>query len=397
MKIPLIDLSKQIEDLKGELVPAVNEVLLGGRYILGEKVSSFEANMRKYLGVDHVIGTGNGTDALILVLRAMGIGEGDEVITTPFTFFATAESISYVGATPVFVDVEKDSFNMDPTLIEAKITDKTKAIMPVHIFGLSCDMNAINAIAQKHNLKVIEDACQAIGSKVGNDMIGTLSDAACFSFFPTKNLGGAGDGGAITTNDADLATIIKALRAHGSGETGREAYELLTGEKVTLEVQETTEDSSIYDPRKYYNYLIAQNSRLDEIQAAILDVKLPHLDAWNAKRRSIAKRYTEKLSSTDLVLPQMFGEDHVYHLYIIQSEKREALVRHLSSHGIATGVYYPIPLHLQKAYKDLPYEKGSLDVSEYLSKRTLALPLFVDMTDEQQDYIIEKVLEFENQ
>lgn len=396
MKIPLIDLSKQISDLQDDLVPAVNDVLLRGHYILGKEVTKFESALMEYLNVDHVIGVGNGTDALILVLKAMGIGEGDEVITTPYTFFATAESISYVGATPVFVDVEKDSFNMNASLIEAKITDKTKAIMPVHIFGLSCDMTAISKIAKKHGLLVIEDACQAIGAKHNGEMIGSLSDATCFSFFPTKNLGCAGDGGAITTNNKDLATIIRALRAHGSGELGREAYELMTGESVVLEVTETTEDKSIYDPRKYYNYLIAQNSRLDEIQAAVLNVKLPHLDGWNQRRRELAARYTDKLSGTSLILPQDFSEEHVYHLYIVETDHRTELVSYLSKYGISTGVYYPVPLHQQKAYASLPYVKGELDISEHLSKRTMALPLFVDMTEEQQDYVIAKVLEFEN-
>lgn len=396
MKIPLIDLSKQIDDLKTELLKETSDVILGGQYILGKNVSKFEASMREYTGAKHVIGVGNGTDALIIALKALGIGPGDEVITTPFTFFATPESISYVGAKPVFVDVIEDTFNMDPSKIEELITENTKAIMPVHIFGLTCDMEEINRIAKKHNLKVIEDAAQAIGCELGDQKVGTLGDVACFSFFPTKNLGAAGDGGAITTSDDNLAVIIKALRAHGSGEVGREAYELLNDEKVELVVNETTEDSSIYDPRKYYNYLIAQNSRLDELQAAILNVKLPHLDDWNARRRFLAQRYTEKLSGTNLILPTDFSVKHVYHLYIVRSKNRVQLIEHLSKYGISTGVYYPVPMHRQKAYSKSGYEDISLPISEMLAEETFALPLFVGMTLEQQDYVIEKVLEFES-
>lgn len=394
MKIPLINLKKQYETIKSEVDKNVSEVLSSAQYIMGNNVKEFEKEFSEYLGAKHSISVGNGTDALVIALKALGIGEGDEVITTPFTFFASAESISFVGATPVFVDVELDTFNIDPEKIEEKITDKTKAIMPVHIFGQPCNMDPINEIAEKYNLKVIEDACQAIGSEYKGKMAGVLSDIACFSFFPTKNLGCAGDGGMIVTNDDDLATICRALRAHGSGADGNRAYNLMNNidEDAT---EEEGADNTVYNPLKYYNYLIGQNSRLDEIQASILRVKLKELDKWNNARRENAKFYNKRLQDTNLVTP-IEDDDmkHVYHLYILQSEKRTELVNYLKEKGIATGVYYPIPLHLQKAYKDLGYKEGDLPNAEYLSHRTFAIPMFAELTDEEKDYIMENIRGF---
>jgi len=395
MQIPLINLKKQYETIKIECDKTVLDTLSSAQYIMGENVKAFEKEFSEYLGVKHSISVANGTDALVIALKALGIGEGDEVITTPFTFFATAEAISAVGATPVFCDVRLDTFNIDPGKIEEKITNKTKAIMPVHIFGQPCDMDEINQIAKKHNLYVIEDACQAIGSQYkGNNMIGTLGDIACFSFFPTKNLGCAGDGGMIVTNDDDLATICKALRIHGSGENGKRAYNLLNN--IDEEVEEdTTQDNTIYNPLKYYNYLIGHNSRLDEIQAAILRVKLPYLDGWNDKRRQNARYYNEELKDTKLVTPY---EDekvkHVYHMYILQSEKREEMVSYLKEKGIATGIYYPVPLHLQKAYTNLGYKEGDMPNAEYLSKRTFAIPMFAELTQEEMKYIVQAIKGF---
>lgn len=394
MKIPLINLKKQYETIKSEVDKNVSEVLSSAQYIMGNNVKEFEKEFSEYLGAKHSISVGNGTDALVIALKALGIGEGDEVITTPFTFFASAESISFVGATPVFVDVELDTFNIDPEKIEEKITDKTKAIMPVHIFGQPCNMDPINEIAEKYNLKVIEDACQAIGSEYKGKMAGVLSDIACFSFFPTKNLGCAGDGGMIVTNDDDLATICRALRAHGSGADGNRAYNLMNNidEDAT---EEEGADNTVYNPLKYYNYLIGQNSRLDEIQASILRVKLKELDKWNNARRENAKFYNKRLQDTNLVTP-IEDDDmkHVYHLYILQSEKRTELVNYLKEKGIATGVYYPIPLHLQKAYKDLGYKEGDLPNAEYLSHRTFAIPMFAELTDEEKDYIVKNIKKF---
>lgn len=388
MNIPLIDLQAQYKSLEEELNKAALEVLSSAKYIMGENVIEFEKEFASYIGVKHAISVGNGTDALVLALKAMGIKSGDEVITTPFTFFATAEAISAVGAVPVFVDVEKETFNIDVTKIEEKITNKTKAIIPVHIFGQAADMDEINKIAKKHNLLVLEDACQAIGGKYKGKNIGALADAACFSFFPTKNLGCAGDGGMIVTDNDDIAIIARALRTHGSGENGQKAYNLLNN--ITEEVK-TAEgvDDTVYNPLKYYNYLIGYNTRLDAIQAALLRIKLKEIDKWNAKRREIVKIYNDALQNSDYVTPFCREDvEHVYHMYILQSEKREEIIAKLKKAGVATGVYYPIPLHLQKVYKDLGYKEGDMPVAEYLSHRTFAIPVYPELTKEQVDYIL---------
>ncbi|MDU2460582.1 MAG: DegT/DnrJ/EryC1/StrS family aminotransferase [Clostridium sp.] len=391
MNIPLIDLKAQYESLAENLDKAALGVLSSANYIMGKTVTDFEKEFADFVGVKHAISVGNGTDALVLALKSMGIGEGDEVITTPFTFFATAEAISAVGATPVFVDVNKETFNIDVTKIEEKITSKTKAIMPVHIFGQSADMDEINEIAKKHNLYVIEDACQAVGGKYKGRKIGTLGDIACFSFFPTKNLGCAGDGGMIVTNDDKIATIARALRTHGSGENGQKAYNLLNNIEEEVKTAEGANDT-VYNPLKYYNYLIGFNTRLDAIQAAILSVKLKEIDSWNAKRREIVELYDEALQNSDLVTPVAKDyNEHVYHMYILQSENREEVLTKLKEAGIATGVYYPVPLHLQKVYKDLGYKEGDMPVSEYLSHRTFAIPVYPELTKEQVEYIISKV------
>ncbi|MDU1568845.1 MAG: DegT/DnrJ/EryC1/StrS family aminotransferase [Clostridium sp.] len=391
MNIPLIDLKAQYESLAENLDKAALGVLSSANYIMGKTVTDFEKEFADFIGVKHAISVGNGTDALVLALKSMGIGEGDEVITTPFTFFATAETISAVGATPVFVDVDKETFNIDVTKIEEKITSKTKAIMPVHIFGQSADMDEINEIAKKHNLYVIEDACQAIGGKYRGRKIGTLGDVACFSFFPTKNLGCAGDGGMIVTDNDEIAIIARALRTHGSGENGQKAYNLLNNIEEEIKTAEGANDT-VYNPLKYYNYLIGYNTRLDAIQAAILSVKLKEIDSWNAKRREIVELYNEALQNSDLVTPVARDyNDHVYHMYILQSENREEVLAKLKEAGIATGVYYPVPLHLQKVYKNLGYKEGDMPVSEYLSHRTFAIPVYPELTKEQIDYIISKI------
>lgn len=392
MNIPLIDLKAQYESLADKLNKATLGILSSANYIMGKTVLDFEKEFANYIGVKHAISVGNGTDALVLALKSIGIGEGDEVITTPFTFFATAEAISAVGGTPVFVDVNKDTFNIDTTKIEEKITSKTKAIMPVHIFGQSADMDEINEIAKKHNLKVIEDACQAIGGKYKGRKIGTLGDVACFSFFPTKNLGCAGDGGMIVTDNDEIATIARALRTHGSGENGQKAYNLLNN--IEEEVQKADEgaNDTVYNPLKYYNYLIGYNTRLDAIQAAILDVKIKEIDKWNAKRREIVKVYNKALQNNDLVTPVAKDyNEHVYHMYILQSENREEVLQKLKEAGIATGVYYPVPLHLQKVYKNLGYKEGDMPVAEYLSHRTFAIPVYPELNEEQVQYIISKI------
>lgn len=394
MQIPLINLKKQYQTIKGEADKKALEVLSGAQYIMGTNVKEFEKEFSEYLGIKHSISVGNGTDALIISLKALGIGEGDEVITTPWTFFATAESISFVGATPIFVDVEPDTFNIDPAKVEEKVTSKTKAIMPVHIFGQPCNMDAINDIAKKHNLYVIEDAAQAIGSEYKGQKTGTLSDIATFSFFPTKNLGCAGDGGMIVTDNDDLAVICRALRVHGSGENGQKAFNIINNIDENI-AKDNSADNTIYNPFKYYNYLIGHNSRLDEIQAAILRIKLKKIDKWNSKRRENAGFYNDNLKDTSLVIPfEDKDVKHVYHLYILQSEKRAELVSFLNKKGISTGVYYPIPLHLQKAYKDLGYKAGDLPNAEYLSHRTFAIPMFAELTDKEKEYIVNTIKEF---
>ncbi|EHJ01342.1 Glutamine--scyllo-inositol transaminase [Clostridium sp. DL-VIII] len=389
MNIPLVDLKAQYKEIEKEVVEAVSRVLSSASYIMGNEVLEFEKEFAEYIGVKHAISVGNGTDALVIALMACGVGEGDEVITTPFTFFSTAESISFVGATPVFVDVEKDTYNIDPSKIEEKITEKTKAIMPVHIFGQPAKMDEIRKIAKTHNLKIIEDAAQAVGAEYKGKKVGTIGDVGCFSFFPTKNLGCAGDGGIITTSDDDIATIARALRTHGSGENGQKAYNLLNGISENIKSSEEHDDT-VYNPLKYYNYLIGFNSRLDTIQAAILRIKLHSIDNWNKARRKNAKAYDEKLKETDLTLPVIIAEGKsAYNMYVVQAENREEVINKLKEKGVNTGVYYPVPMHLQKVYKDLEYKEGDLPVAEYLSHRTFAIPVFPELSLEQKNYIID--------
>ena len=393
MNIPLLNLKRQYKDIEEEVNANVLECFKNAQYIMGENVKQFEKEIAEKIGVKHAITVGNGTDALIIALKSLGIKEGDEVITTDYTFFATAEAIRFVGATPVFCDVELDTYNIDPSQIEEKITDKPKAIICVHLFGNACKMDEINDIAKRHNLYVVEDAAQAINSQYKGKNVGNLGDIACFSFFPTKNLGCFGDGGMITTNDDDLATIIRALKVHGSGENGMKAYAILNDEEVEV-VEQNSGDNTVYNPLKYYNYLIGHNSRLDEIQAAILRIKLKHLDEYTENRRSISHKYIDALKDTSLVMPtETEGGKHVFHLFILQSENREEIESKLKEKGIATGTYYKVPMHLQKAFNDLGYKKGDFPNAEYLSERTFAIPLFPEMNDEEREYIINSIKE----
>ena len=393
MNIPLLNLKRQYENIEEEVNSSVLECFKNAQYIMGENVKQFEKEIAEKIGVKHAITVGNGTDALIIALKSLGIKEGDEVITTDYTFFATAEAIRFVGATPVFCDVELDTYNIDTSQIEEKITEKTKAIICVHLFGNACKMDQINDIAKRHNLYVVEDAAQAINSQYKGKNVGNLGDLACFSFFPTKNLGCFGDGGMITTNDDDLATIIRALKVHGSGENGMKAYAILNNEEVEV-MEQSSGDNTVYNPLKYYNYLIGHNSRLDEIQAAILRIKLKHLDEYTENRRSISHKYIEALKDTSLVMPtETEGGKHVFHLFILQSENREEIESKLKEKNIATGTYYKVPMHLQKAFKDLGYKKGDFPNAEYLSERTFAIPLFPEMNDEEREYIINSIKE----
>lgn len=389
MYIPLLNLKRQYIYLKNDIEKNISEILESGAYINGPYIKKLEKDLAKYLGIKHVIGVGNGTDALVIALEALGIGQGDEIITTPFTFFATAEAISVVGAKPVFVDVKLEDFNIDSDKIEAAITGKTKAIIPVHIFGTPADMDKISVIAKKHNLYVIEDACQAIGAKYKGKMVGGLGDIGCFSFFPTKNLGTYGDGGLITTNSDDIANICRALKAHGSGVNGEIAYNLLNNVSEDIE-EDKGADDTVYNPKKYYNYIIGHNSRLDELHAGILNVKLSYLDDWNNKRIINAKYYDKNLKDTDLKLMKLDDNNkNIYHMYIVQSENRDKLTQKLEQAGIGYGIYYPVPLHLQKVYKNLGYKEGDLPNAEYLSKRTVAIPVDPELSEEERKYIVE--------
>ncbi len=357
MPIPLLDLKAQYLELKGELDAAIGDVMSNAAFIGGPRVKELEAAIAEYCGTKHAIACGNGTDALFLILHALGIGKGDEVITTPFTFIATAEAIAHVGATPVFVDIEPDTYNMDVSLLEAAITKRTKAIMPVHIFGQCVDMDPVREIADRHGLRVIEDACQAIGATYRGARAGSLADVAAFSFFPSKNLGCAGDGGAITTNSDEIATACRKMANHGT----------------TV---------------KYYHDTIGVNSRLDALQAAILLVKLHHLDRWNAERRAAAAVYDELLADTALGLTATrdFGEG-VVHLCIVRHPERDRLMEALKAAGIGTAAYYPVPLHRQEAFEHLGYAEGSLPVVEAACPQTFALPAFPGIIREQQEEV----------
>ena len=358
MGVPLLDLKVQYASVKDEIDTAVAEVMDTAHFIGGPKVAEIAEAVAAFCGTEHAVPCGNGTDALFLILAAMGIGKGDEVITTPFTFFASAESIAHVGATPVFVDIEPDTHNLDVSKVKAAITERTRAIMPVHIFGQVVDMDPLMEIARTHDLKVIEDACQAIGATYGGRRAGSIGDAAAFSFFPSKNLGCAGDGGMIVTDDDELAACARKKANHGTS-------------------------------KKYFHDDTGVNSRLDALQASILLAKLPHLDDWNARRRAAAAIYDELLADTGLVLPvsRDYG-DAVYHLYIVRSPERGRIMDALRVAGIGTSVYYPRSLHLQEAFADLGYAEGDLPVSETAERETFAIPLFPEITREQQEEVV---------
>ena len=314
----------------------------------------------------HGIGVANGTDALLLALEAIGIQPGDEVITTPFTFFASAETTSVLGATPVFADILPDSLCINPEEIEKCITERTKAIIPVHIFGQMCDMDKIMDIARKYNLFVIEDCAQAIGAEYKGRRAGSIGDIGTYSFFPTKNLGGYGDGGMVVTNNDELAERVKLLRAHGAKE-------------------------------KYTYVAIGHNSRLDELQAAILNVKFKYINQWNEARNIKAKIYNDLISGSKLVTPtELSGNKHIYHMYVVQSYRRDEIIAFLKENGIFTGVYYPLPVHLQQVYEYLGYREGDLPVAEDACKKTFALPLYPEIELEKQEYVVDKIKEFFN-
>ena len=362
VNIPQFDATNQYQALAAEIESKVCAVMASGRYIMGPQVKEFEAQFANYLGSEYVISCNSGTDALHLALRALGIGSGDEVITTPFTFIATTEAIGIVGATPVFADVNLNTYNIDPKAIETKITERTKAILVVHLYGRPCEMSAIMAIARKYNLKVIEDCAQATGAVWGDRKVGTIGDIGCFSFFPTKNLGCFGDGGAVATADPALAERVEYLRRHGG--------------KV-----------------KYQHSEIGLNSRLDTVQATVLLVKLSYLEQWNAARTAIANYYFEQLAATEgIVLPTVLqGGASVWNQFTLRVVNgwRDRVQSFLKQRGIGSAVYYPIPLHLQKVHADLGYLPGSLPNSEKLSDEVLSLPIFPELSRTAQQTVVE--------
>ena len=364
MNVPFVSLRPLESELDHEIKDAFSRVLSNSNYIMGEECASFERDFADYCGTSYCIGCGNGLDSLTLSLRALGIGAGDEVIVPSNTYIATALAVTYAGATPVFVEPELETFNIDPSLIEAAITPKTKAIMPVHLYGLPAKMSEIMVIARKHGLYVVEDCAQAHGATYNGQKIGSFGDAAGFSFYPGKNLGALGDAGAALTGDQEIAEKIRALGNYGSD-------------------------------YKYHHIYQGVNSRLDEMQAAFLHAKLPSLDKVNAERRAIAKRYLEGINNPLVILPRVYeGVDPVWHIFAIRCEMRDILSDHLASKDIQTNRHYPIPMHLQKAYEGLGFKEGAYPIAERISETELSLPLFYGMTIEQQQWVIDAINEF---
>lgn len=393
MKIELMNIKKQHEAYAHEYEEVALSVLRSGKYIGGDEVLLFEKEFASYYGARFGISCGNGTDALVIALRSLGIGNGDEVITVAWTFFATAESIAAVGATPVFVDVCPDTYCINSSLIEEKITSRTKAILPVHFYGQSCDMDELREICSKHNLYLITDCAQATGTKYKGERKNILGDISCFSFFPTKNLGCDGDGGMILTNDENIARYCLALRAHGSGSNGLLAYK-----RIHSEIDFEKVDKSKYGETKYYNYFIGYNSRLDAIQAAILRRKLLHLDEFVTKRIANAKKYNEILFNSNFIIPYVPDySSHSFYLYVLKCKRPTLVMNYLADNGIQSGVYYPVPLHLQLAFSSLGYKEGDLPVTEELCRTTFAIPVYPELSDEEHDFICNKLLEVSKQ
>ena len=362
MKVPFLDLKAQYNAIRGEINSAIQEVLESTAFAGGPYVAKFEEQFAAYCGTRYAVGVGNGTDALWLVMLAKGIGPGDEVITVPNTFIATAEAVSLCGAKPVFVDVDPRTYTMDPAGLKRAITARTKAIIPVHLFGQTADMDPLLAIAREHGLMVIEDACQAHGAQYKGRIAGSMGVAGCFSFYPGKNLGAYGEAGAVVTDDQELAAKIKVLREHGQ-------------------------------PRKYIHSVIGWNARMDGIQGAILSVKLRHLPAANEARRAHARQYSELLSGVaGIVLPvEMPVAKHVYHIYAIRSKKRDELISRLAARDIACGIHYPVPLHLQEAYASLGLPMGTYPVAEVSAQEFVSLPMYPELSVEQIAYVCHEI------
>jgi dTDP-4-amino-4,6-dideoxygalactose transaminase len=369
-KVPLLDLQAQYETIRNEVRTAVDRVFDSQQFVLGAEVQALEEEIARYSQTKSAIGCASGSDAVLLALMSCGVGAGDEVITTPFSFFATAGAVARLGARPVFVDIDERTFNLNPSLVDAALTERTKAIMPVHLYGQCAEMNPLIELSQSRGIPIIEDAAQAIGAEDHGRRAGSMGTIGCFSFYPSKNLGGAGDGGMLVTNDLDHGRRLHMLRVHG---------------------EET----------KYHHKLVGINSRLDSLQAAVLRVKLPHLDAWSTERQRKAQQY--ELMFVDVGLSEQIevpfvrsNARHIFHQFVVRVRggRRDALREHLRECGVGTDVYYPVPLHLQECFSYLGYKEGDLPVGETAAKETLALPVYPELTDEQQDYVVSKVAEF---
>lgn len=359
--VPFVDLKQQYASIRKDVDAAIARVIENTSFILGPEVRAFEASFAEYVGAGACIGVNSGTAALQLALMAAGIGAGDEVIVPSFTFFATAEAVSVLGATPVFIDIDPISYTITAQGVARAITSRTRALIPVHLYGQSVDLDPVLELAAKHNLHVIEDAAQAHGADYKGKRLGALGSAGCFSFYPSKNLGAYGEAGAIVTNDEELATRLRLLRDHGS-------------------------------TSKYAHAIVGYNFRMEEIQAAVLNVKLPHLTQWNEARRANAARYNAALAQSGLVLPrEMDYARHIYHVYAVQTDNRDDLQKHLTAAGVQSGVHYPIPIHLQPAYASLGYKRGDLPATEELAERVLSLPMFPELSNEQIDRVAEAV------
>ena len=388
MNIQLMNVQRQHETHAAEYEEAALKVLRSGGYIGGAEVTAFEEEFAQYEGAKNGISCGNGTDAIVLALRALGIGQGDEVITVSWTFFATAESIAAVGATPVFVDVYPDTYCINPELAERAITEKTKAILPVHFYGHSCDMDALRSICKAHNLYLIADCAQSAGTKYKGARKNTLGDVSCFSFFPTKNLGCDGDGGMILTDDENIAKACRSLKLHGSGKDGlwtlKREYEM---KGITFPENMPVGES------KYYNYLIGYNSRLDAVQAAILRKKLIHMNDFVEGRRANAAFYNAAFKNSGYTIPfEAAYTEHSYYIYALKHPKAQKIMEELKSAGIGTGTYYPVPLHLQGAFAQLGYRTGDLPVTEELSMTTFAIPVFPELLKEEREYVADVLM-----
>lgn len=369
MNVPLLDLKQQNADLRTEIEAALGRVLDSNGFILGDEVAALEAELAAYCGVEHAIGCASGSDAILLALMALDVGPGDEVITTPYSFFATVSSITRLGATPVFVDIEPDTCNLDVSKIEPELSPRTKAIEPVHLYGQCSDMAALNEISRKHGVPLVEDAAQAIGAEEDGVRAGAMGAIGCFSFYPSKNLGGMGDGGFLTTNDDRLAAKLKALRVHGAEE-------------------------------KYYHKYVGLNSRLDGFQGAVLRVKLPHLDDWTERRRANAALYrqifTDRGLTEEVIMPvERPNARHIYNQFVVRVPgRRDEMRAHLSANGIGTDIYYPVPLHLQECFAYLGYRTGDLPEAERAADETLALPIYPELRREQVEYVVSSFAEF---